>query len=67
VLRRGTVTPGSVQVVAQGRIVEDDERAAGALAAKYGFQFRLILAIERLALRIRRRESQRVTVRISIA
>lgn len=63
--RMGKVEADSVPIVAQGRIVDLDEGANRALAAKYGFQFRAILGVERLVRRIQRKPGERVIIRIS--
>lgn len=63
--RMGRIEPGSVPIVAHGRVVEDDQRANSALAAKYGFQFHAILSVERLVRRVQRRPGKRVIVRLT--
>lgn len=63
--RMGKVEADSVALVAQGRIVDNDERANRALAAKYGFQFRAILGVERFVRRLQRKPGERVIIRIT--
>lgn len=65
--RMGAIQEGSEKVTGRARLVQGDETADAALAAKYGFQFRAILGAERFVRRLQRREGQRVIIRIARA
>lgn len=68
--RFGTVDPdaaiaeGVAQIVEQGPEFDSANRALG---AKYGFQFRAFLAVERLVRRLRRQNGRRLILRITTA
>jgi uncharacterized protein len=65
--RRGRVDEASVPVAGMAEIITDEAtcaRLTGILRAKYGLQFRLVMAVERL---LRSGESRRVLLRITPA
>lgn len=66
--RTGAVAPGALTVHAVGAIAgpaEDHPAASAALRSKYGVQFALYLAIERVIHRIRRKPGDPIVLRIT--
>lgn len=63
--RRGAVEPGAPVATGRAELVEDDagvSHAHDVLRAEYGFQFRLVMGIERV---MRRGHTDRVVLRIT--
>ena len=59
--RRGKVADGAPMVAAVAEIVPPDDRSTGALRKKYGLQYRIISAVERVVPRGRDRVILRIT------
>lgn len=65
--RFGKVRPGAPVASGRAEVVEDPAAAAQAIAAKYPVEHRVVLGIERLVQRLRRRDHvERLTLRISL-
>jgi uncharacterized protein len=60
--RRGRVPEGAEPVTGVADLVSPDAGHLAALRAKYGLEYRIVLAVERL---LRRRQRDRVIVRIT--
>lgn len=60
--RRGTVSEGAPLVTGVAEVVAPDDASSRALRTKYGWQYRLITAVERL---VNRRNRERVILRIT--
>ncbi|WP_438354371.1 PPOX class F420-dependent oxidoreductase [Microbacterium sp. CJ88] len=63
--RMGHVADDAITVAGTAALDEDQTAGNRALAAKYGLQFKIFLALERLVRRVQRKPGQRVIVRIS--
>jgi PPOX class probable F420-dependent enzyme len=60
--RRGTVSDGAPLVTGVAEVTAPDDASSRALRAKYGWQYRLITAVEKL---VNRRNRERVILRIT--
>ena len=61
--RLGKVAPDAPTVAAVARVVPADGRSTGALASKYGLEYRIVLLVEKVL----RRGGERVILRITEA
>ncbi|WP_243075811.1 PPOX class F420-dependent oxidoreductase [Microbacterium sp. SS28] len=63
--RAGKIASDAVTVAASARLDSDDAAGNAALAAKYGFPFRAIVALQRMTRRLQRAPRERVIIRIT--